>query len=577
MCGMPRLGIGMRWWLALAFAAIAAITAIVVAQVFSQRSESAFRDRAEELAIGKTVSAAAEIAPLISGDRLDREVARIAERSGLALFVFDTAGNPISSPQSRGLELSSVPQRDEALAEALEGRRYVTTFDDGRTTIVAIRLSASGGALLAYAARPDLAEGLGIAQDKIVEAALWAILVGAVAGLLVATLITARLRNIAAAAAAIEQGSFETPLRPRFRDELGALATTIDRMRERLRDSFMQLESERDRLRRLLERLHDGVVTVDRELRVDFANGAARRLLGVALAEGDPLPEPWPDFSLRGFVEGLFPQEARASEARIAATESRTYALVGIPVGPDADTAVLVLTDISERERRERAEREFVANAAHELRTPLAAIAGAVEMLETEAKDIPEERDRFLGHIGRESARLGRLARALLILADAQTHRVPVHLEPVDIRSLLTEVAAASRPRDGVEVVVDCPSGLSALTERDLAAQVVSNLTSNAVKHTEVGRITLAAVPLPDSSVAVEVRDTGAGMSPGEQERIFDRFYRAGARDADGFGLGLALVRELVRAVGGTVSVQSEVGTGTTVRVVLPGHQAEAA
>lgn len=565
----------MRWWLTLAFALIAAITAIAVAEVFSQRSEDAFRSRAEELAIGKSVRAASEIGPLLEREGADLAVARIANQRGLALFAFDGDGEPLTSTQSRGLSLSVVPEQEQALAEALAGRRYVATFDDGRTTLVALPLPSNGGALLAYAARPDLAVGLGIARQKIVEAALWAVLVGAAAGLLVAALITARLRRIAAAAAMIERGSFGTTLRPRFPDELGALAATIDRMRERLRDSFARLESERDRLRRLLERLQDGVVTVDSELRVEFANAAARRFLGASLAEGDALPEPWADFSLRRQMASTFAAAARPWEARVAVDEDHSYAIVGIPAGGEGENAVLVVTDVSERERREEAEREFVTNAAHELRTPLAAIAGAVELLEGGAKDVPEERDRFMGHIARESARLGRLARALLVLADAQTRREPVQLAPVELRPLLEEVADTSRPRDGVEVVIECADGLAALTERDLAGQVVANLTMNALKHTELGRITLAGVRLPGGSVAVEVRDTGSGMRPEEQERIFDRFYRTGARDADGFGLGLAIVREVVRALGGAVSVRSESGAGTTVRVVLPGFDAE--
>jgi two-component system, OmpR family, sensor histidine kinase VicK len=560
----------MRWWLALAFALIAAITAFAVAELFSQRSEAAFQSRAEELAVGTSVGAAAEITQSLRRDRLTQAVGQVAERRALALFVFDAEGRLLTGSDSRGLELSAVQQRDEALAEALDGRRSVTSFDDGRATLVALPLPTSGGAVLAYAERPDLAAGLGIAREKIVEAALWAVLVGALAGLLVAALITARLRRIAAAAAAIERGNFERPLRPRFRDELGVLAGTIDRMRERLRDSFARLEAERDRLGRLLERLQDGVVTVDRQLRVEYANTAAKRLTGALLGEGDPLPEPWEDFSLRRLVQPLFAPDASVSEARVTTNGDRTIALVGIPAGGETDTAVLVLTDISERERRERAEREFVTNAAHELRTPLAAITGSVEMLEAGAKEDPPERDRFLGHIARESARLGRLARALLALAEAQTQREPLSLRPVELRPLLHDVAQTLKPPDSVTVVVDCPSGLSALTERDVAEQVMANLATNAVKHTDQGQVTLAAFAVGHRAIALEVRDTGQGMRPGEQERIFDRFYRGGARDAEGFGLGLAIVREAVRALGGTVAVRSEPGSGTTARIVLP-------
>src|SRR5205814_9913795 len=116
----------------------------------------------------------------------------------------------------------------------------------------------------------------------------------------------------------------------------------------------------------------------------------------------------------------------------------------------------------SERERRERAEREFVANAAHELRTPVAAIASAVEVLQAGAKDAPADRDLFLGHIEREAARLTRLARALLVLARAQARHEPPPLQLVELAPLLGQVAAAILPPGDVQVVVDCPLALAA-------------------------------------------------------------------------------------------------------------------
>src|SRR5204862_84330 len=116
-----------------------------------------------------------------------------------------------------------------------------------------------------------------------------------------AQLIALRLRRLSLAAEALARGDFESPLRYRFRDEFGALAHSFDRMRRQLRRSFRHIEGERDRLRLLLERLHEGVVTVDGELVVRFANAEARRVLGVRLAEGDTLPEPWTSFSLREF------------------------------------------------------------------------------------------------------------------------------------------------------------------------------------------------------------------------------------------------------------------------------------
>jgi signal transduction histidine kinase len=576
----------MRWWLAAVFALIAAVTALAVGQLLSQRSEEAFRERAQQLAAGNAFEAAIAIRKEARPADLGRgpavgdfaaSVEQIAERRRLSLFVFDAEGNLLTPTRSRGVVLESIDPRAEALRSALAGDRYVHTNKAVKATIVAVPLSGRDSTVLvAYASHPDLGAGIGIVRHEIVEAALWAILIGALAGIVVAALIAGRLRRIAAAAAAIEQGRFEIALRPRFRDELGELASTIDRMRRRLQQSFGRLKAERDRLQGLLERLQEGVLTVDRGLEIDFANSEARRLLAAPrLRPGDPLPEPWGDFSLRRLAQRLFGPAPGIVEERFSPDEDSTYIVVGIPAPTDSTTAVIVVADVSERERRERVEREFVTNAAHELRTPLTTLTGAVEALQSGAKEIPRERDRFLAHIERESARLARLVRALLVLARAQSHEEAPKVAPVALRPLLEEVRADLRPRDGVSVEIECPADLAVVSQRELTMQAVANLAANAAHITERGRIVILARRL-NGSVAIEVRDTGPGISPQDRKRLFDRFYR-GSRDANGFGLGLAIVREAVRALGGTVSIESAEGGGTTARITLPAAGAEAA
>ena len=569
----------MRWWLSFAFALIAAVTAAVVAQIFSQRSEAAFRERAQALAVGNSVAAAEAVSRGVREGQLRRTLAGVAERRRLSLYVFDEDGELITSDTSRGFSFASVPDGRAALARVLEGERHVATHDEGRIIVVGLRLRAGdAAALIAYAVRPELTAEVSIVRSKIVEAALLAVLFGAAVGLLVAVLIAARLRRIAAAAAAIEGGSFDRPLRVGFRDELGSLAASIDRMRVGLRESFQALRSDRDRLHRLLARLREGVVTVDPDLRIEFANPSAARMLGGGrLREGDSLPDPWPGLPLRDVAAGLFRPEAAVAEARVVSEDERTFALVGIPAGPGTQTAILVLADVTERERRERSEREFVTNAAHELRTPLAAITSAVEVLQAGAKEVPGDRDRFLESIERQSARLGRLTHTLLTLARAQTQDEAPRLEPLELRPLLREIAATLEPQRGVEVAVECPPGLSVLADRELVEQALLNLAVNAAKHTERGRILLAAERLADRSAAIEVRDSGPGIAPADQERVWERFYRGRGRDADGFGLGLAIVRQAIRVVGGNVELESTPGEGTVVRVTLRLAEQEAA
>ena len=572
-----RFGIGMRWWLALVFAAIATVTAVAVWQIVSTRAQHAFHSHAQELAFGNTTAASSKLTQALArGERLQDAVPEIADRRDIALFVVNRFRVRITPERTRRTDFSAVPLRGEAIETALAGETFVRVSPDERATIVAIPVDVpEGGVLLAYAPRPDLAAGLGIAQEKIAQTALWAAVIGALAGLSVAALITARLRRINAAATEIEQGNFDTVIHPGFGDELGALADSVDRMRLRLKESFSLLASERDRLHVLLERLREGVLTVGPDLNVEFANASARQMLGLEEgATGMPVPDPWPGVKLRALAASLFEADADVVEARATPDADHIYSVAGIPA-LEAEVAVIVITDVSERERRERAQREFVANAAHELRTPLSVIAGAVEMLQAGAKDEPEQRDRFLAHIADESTRLGRLARALLLLARAETKAETLLVEPLPVLPLLEQAALDAALRPGVAIDIECPPELAVQAQAELAEQIVWNLVDNAAKLTERGRIVLRAHPARGGRVEIEVSDTGPGIDPADQEAVFERFSRGSdRRDGEGFGLGLAIVRQAVRALGGRVELESEPGTGTTVRVVLPAAEA---
>jgi signal transduction histidine kinase len=249
---------------------------------------------------------------------------------------------------------------------------------------------------------------------------------------------------------------------------------------------------------------------------------------------------------------------------------TQVFDLTGIPAAR-FEGALLVVTDVSEREHRRRAEREFIANAAHELRTPLAAITSSIERLQAGAREIPERRDRFLGHIQRESTRLNRLASSLLMLARAQSREEEPRLEKIPLRELLEDLVGGLELRRDVELVVDCPLDLFALSSRGLLEHALLNLASNAARHTDSGQVHVGARLVDDGSVLIEVSDTGSGIPPDELGRLFDRFYRGAREDGRaGFGLGLPIAREAVEAVGGRIEIESIPGEGTTARIVLP-------
>jgi signal transduction histidine kinase len=547
---VPKPFIGVRWWLGVAFAVVAATsTAIVVAQ-FSDRSESAFRRHGESLALHDAQAAARKNVTPATLDRVAREL-----QGNVSLKLFAPTGSAAGA--------SALVR--EAVSDASARENVVKGTPDGGTFVAAIPYH--GQVLVAISPQPATAEAIDTVNGEALRAGIIAGVIGVIVGLLLAQLIALRLRRLSAAAEGIAHGDFETPLRYRFRDEFGLLAHNLDRMRRQLRRSFRRIEAERDRLQLLLERLHEGVLTIDQDLVVHFANTEARRILGGRLREGDALPEPWYGFDLRAFAHGLFDERASVTQVHVTPDDQHAYGVTGIPSQPETDWALLVVDDLTEQERRELAEREFVSNAAHELRTPLTTIIGAVEVLQAGAKEDPAERDRFLGHIEREAGRLARLARAMLTLARAHSGQEPPRLEAVELAPLLREVAAGLHPHAGVAVDVKVADSLAVETNRDLLEQALRNLGENAAKHTARGSVVLRAYG-NGNTVTVEVEDSGPGISPEVQRHVFDRFYR-GERDAHGFGLGLANVRESVRTLGARIELDSSPGEGTVFRILL--------
>jgi signal transduction histidine kinase len=559
----------MRWWLGLAFAAVAAFTAVAVVAVLSAKSERAFHRYGKEFALGNSVSAAEAVKADTSKARVARDAMVIAERRHLAIFVFDRNGRRLSGPVSFGLSWQDVPGGKAALRTALSGFRYVEGRNDGSAYTVGLPVHrGAGAALIAYSLRPELRDQLGIVRAEYLQSALIALGVGAALGLLIASLTARRLKRIARAASEIGAGNFDVEVTSLFPDEVGSLALSIEQMRTQLENVFRTLESDRDRLERLLDRLNEGVLLVDRALKVEFANDRARELLGVA----DRLDESENETTeaIRQVTAGLF---AAGVQGHLRVTrDGRSLLISGIPPGAGGDSAIVVIVDETQREHNERVQREFATNAAHELRTPLASIVTAVEMLQTGAKDEAGARDEFLEVIAREADRLTRLTRALLMLARAELREDLSPFTPVDVAPLLEQVAASIPRAEGLDISVDCPRTIAVTGDADLLEQALSSVTVNARQHTPSGSITLRG-RRDNGSVVIEIADTGAGVPVAEQERLFERFYRAngegGARPG-GFGLGLSIAREAVAALGGEIAIESKPSHGTTVSIILP-------
>jgi two-component system, sensor histidine kinase len=362
------------------------------------------------------------------------------------------------------------------------------------------------------------------------------------------------------------------------------LRTLASALEERVLERTDELEGERARLTAIVDQMPGGVVIAEAPSgRLLIVNERARMLLEIG--EGESLhgiergykqdgsqyaPEETP------IARALAGETVSAERVEVEASNGKRFVLAvrAAPVRDRAGritAAVSMLEDITEREARDRAERDFVTNAAHELQSPLAAITSAIEVLQAGAKD-GTERDLFLAHIERESRRLDRLTRALLILARAQVDVEAPQQELIDLCPLLDAIAERAEPGAGVEISVDCPVDLAVISNRALLEQAISNVVRNSVKYTKSGSIQLIAKHLEEEEeedVVIAVRDTGPGIPTEALPRVAERFYRASDAE-EGFGLGLAIVDAAMKVLGGSIEIASSVDYGTTVALRLP-------
>ena len=383
-----------------------------------------------------------------------------------------------------------------------------------------------------------------------------ALLIAGFAGYFAAVLISRRVSRLGLAADHLAAGNFDERITTRIEDEVGSLGETFNAMAASLKGAFDQIKQEKERGSAILDGMTDAVVGVDRDLNAVFLNPRARKLL---------------ESSDRAFHNRL--QEVLA-KTRYSGPVTEPAAKAGdriieIRAAPLEDGALAILRDVTEERHMQRVKAEFIANASHELKTPLTALSGYLEMLEDEENE--EVRTEFLNDMRAQTERLQSLARTLLDLSRLDANAVTFRTEEVDLEDLLhglrrdfgyTGRQLNIRAEDDVPLVETDPNQL----HRALAI-----LVDNAIKYSDEGSPIDLALSREDGRVAVSVSDRGCGIPEAEIPHIFDRFYRAqGSSRADGTGLGLALAHEIIDHLGGEIQVHSSPDAGSTFTVLLP-------
>lgn len=397
------------------------------------------------------------------------------------------------------------------------------------------------------------------------------------------------LKALAGTVRAYTNGDFQARSALASGGELGQLADEVNRLGQALQRQWNQLNDEQQQLADAngwlstsLTGMLEGVVVVDRDMRLKYTNPAVHEMLSVTAsdaAHGRTLYEVVRVRRAQQLAEEVVQSgDIRMHEFEFGRTR-RDLQLVASPLpGDPCPGCVLVFHDVTELRRLENLRRDFVSNVSHELKTPLAAIQAYTETLLDGAMEDEQHSRRFLEHIGQQSERLHAQINDLLTLARVEAQQDSVQLEPVELRAVaaacVAEHQAVADSRQ-IELSLEAKDpDLVVMSEPHDLRTVLDNLLDNAIKYTPPGGQVKIACRREGQHAVVVVSDTGIGISQEHLSRVFERFYRtdkARSRDKGGTGLGLAIVKHLVQRCGGEVSVtsQPEMGSSFTVRMRL--------
>ncbi|GMK38942.1 sensor histidine kinase WalK [Paenibacillus sp. CCS19] len=537
--------------------------------------------------------------PTLSGKGVSRDekTSDTAELSNLVRNLFSISEAEIQVLDSSGKVLATsvashqsyVGKKNTSLAvtRALQSIRdneeEIIDEDNVRKKIIAQPVIYEGGrvigAVYIVASMNDLYNTMDRVNRIFVTGTLLALGLTGVLGVLLAHTITSPIKTLTRSAAAIAEGRFDQQVKVLGDDEIGRLSEAFNDMTDRLREALSVNEEERDKLASVLANMSDGVVAADQSGHVIVSNRRALELLEVAECEGEPLTK------LLGLSHDDMIELQKSGGSRLLHQESEDGEwLLRVTFTPvhrrdkGTTSTIVILEDVTEQEKLEQSRREFVANVSHELRTPLTTIKSYAEALDEGALDERQLADRFVNVIRNETERMIRLVTDLLHLSRFDSNQAPLRRSATNLPDLLEEAAdrfAFQMNQKEIQSEVRIEDGVGYVwLDRDGIDQVLDNLLSNAIKYTQGGGSIVLSVRRPDAhSVSISVKDAGIGIPKKDMGRIFDRFYRvdkARSRNMGGTGLGLSIAREIVRAHGGSISLDSELNVGTTVTFTLP-------
>lgn len=359
------------------------------------------------------------------------------------------------------------------------------------------------------------------------------------------------------------------------------LGTNISTLKQELKTKRGDLNASEQRLSLLMGHLNLGVVLISNSGKIELINSEAMQLLNIDIHTTQrSFQAVIKSYVLVDMInEALKTHQPLSNHIELYIPMSKFIDVNIIPYGksPDEIESILVLLyDITQVRRLETVRTEFVANASHELRTPVTAIKGFAETLLDGALKQPELAEKFITIIANESNRLETIISDILELSRVEKKSEPMVVKPFEVVETVTNLIQffyKQADRKHISISVDAERPVMMKADQHRIEQIFTNLIENAINYSDVDSEVIINIEQVNNSVHFSVSDKGIGIPKADQERIFERFYRVDkgrSRNSGGTGLGLSIVRNLIMNMNGTIHVESEVGIGTTFHIKLP-------
>jgi len=586
------LGSQLLWRLYAGYVAVIVITTVIVGVLVGQQlSKNGMAEIEQSLASRSEMLAEIARPILLSGadkGTLQPTIISLGNSTDTRLTVIDVDGVVIADSQESPSNMDNHGQRPEVSEARIRGMATASRFSQTLQEQMIYRARRvdhdSNEIGFVRVSLPLLTIDQKLAELRwiILFSASFAALAALLFGFYFARRFTEPLSRMTEVAGAISKGDYDKRIAVGQNDEIGRLAEAFNRMAESSAIRMMEITSERNRLKKIFIGMVEGVIVVDQDQNIVHINNAAAALLGVSTSINKPI---WEEIRAPEIINAL--QKTIESHAvvktQMRQATSNEDLVVDIHAALLEDEegelsgAVIVLHDISELDLLERVRRDFVANASHELKTPITAIRGMTETI-LDDPDMPSETQHsFIEKISTQSIRLSLLVTDLMTLSRLESAQSEDQFQPLNIQEIAQrciDTYRSSCEEKNIELTFSCENKATSIDGNYQGiSQLVDNLLDNAIKYTPINGSIVVEISSVDKQLNLRVKDTGIGISQSYQQRVFERFYRvdkARSRELGGTGLGLAIVKNVAEQHGGSVTLESQPGVGSTFIVTFP-------